>query len=705
MNTYTLLPLVQSLFCSILAVVILKGHLRSYIHRLFFFFLISLALWGIIVFGMRSSPTLEGAYFWDRLMIPLSPFMAVVFYNFSIRFTDTTIKKWILPTAYLVCVFLIPLIATPYVFSGMQIKTYGYAPVFGPVWPVWIILIYIITILTLATFIKARKTTSSTNQKNRLTYIIIGIIISLIGGAFDALPVFGLPLYPGAILGTLVFCSLVAITILKYQLLDINIVLRKGIASLLMSTVVATPYVGIIIVVYLIFERTLPLWGNITLLIVLAISLQPLWQRIQRLVDRLFFGSRLDLLNALTEFSRQTHNVSELDQLGNTLVKLISQAFRSKNVILLLASEERYSVVASTERDGFEVILENDNPVLSWLNYTKSLLQYRELEIVPKLLTLTTRERNDLKKLQADIFVPIHTKEKKLVGLITISKKASGHPFTEEDKQVIFAVANQVATELDNARLFETEKVARRKTEEQDAQKTEFLHSVAHELKTPLTAIISSSEILIEESHISNTFKRKLITNIHSGAQSMDRRIAELLDLAKLQTGLFEIKKEFIDMGNVLKTVASQLKILFKQKEQLLTLQIPNLPLNVEADNSALEQIIFNLFSNANKFSPSESSVIVRAMHSDGKVIVEVEDSAPIIDEEEKPRIFNPYYRGDDADKRERYPGLGLGLATTKKLVELHKGEIWIRSKPGKGNIFGFSLPTSEEVNSNSLNG
>ncbi len=82
----------------------------------------------------------------------------------------------------------------------------------------------------------------------------------------------------------------------------------------------------------------------------------------------------------------------------------------------------------------------------------------------------------------------------------------------------------------------------------------------------------------------------------------------------------------------------------------------------------------------------------------DRRIIVEVEDSAPVVSEEEKKKLFDPYYRGEGADRRERIPGLGLGLAISKKLVELHGGEIWVESKRTKGNTFAFSLPALDQT-------
>ena len=175
----------------------------------------------------------------------------------------------------------------------------------------------------------------------------------------------------------------------------------------------------------------------------------------------------------------------------------------------------------------------------------------------------------------------------------------------------------------------------------------------------------------------------------------MDRRITELLDFARMQTGVSNLKPQRLEIGPVLTEVASQLGILFSNKEQSLEVEVPDCLPEVKADKAKLDQILVNLLANANKFSPSGSRITLRATVVDCRVVVQVEDSAPALAEEERDKVFDPYYRGEDADRRERLPGLGLGLAISKQLVELHQGEIWVDSKPGQGNTFAFSLPVS----------
>ncbi|MBA7588239.1 hypothetical protein ES708_30291 [subsurface metagenome] len=172
MNAYFSLPLIQTLFCLVLIAVVLRGHLRSSAHRLFSFFLLGLAIWGIIIFGMRASPDIEHAYFWERFLIPLAPLISVLFYHFAVHYTGTKIKKWCLPLLYVVCLCFIPLATTDLVFSGMQIKPYGYAPVLGSAAAFHILFSLGVQLIALLTFIKAYRTSFYAEERNRAAYII-----------------------------------------------------------------------------------------------------------------------------------------------------------------------------------------------------------------------------------------------------------------------------------------------------------------------------------------------------------------------------------------------------------------------------------------------------------------------------------------------------------------------------------------------------
>ena len=693
MSFYIFPPLFAFALCNVLALVVLLRDHRSLVYRIFALFLIFGGLWDFAIFGMRASPDLGHALAWEKAVLIAISVTAISLYRFSLAYRNIRLSKVSHLATYLFPVLVAIFTPIGLVVSGMQLKPYGYAPVPGPLFFPVALGFYLFAILALNNLVKSYKASTSYDERNWVSYIIIGLCCSLIGGIADVLPLSGLPSYPGAIIGNTIFAILASVAVLRYHLLDIHIVIRKALAYFLMSTMVAIPYVSVIFLFREIFEGVIPIWAYFIFLLLLALVLQPLWQRVQRFVDRWFYRERYDFLRELEYFSQEAHDISNPKQLGSSLVKLIGRALQTSSVHLLLLSEAGDStVISSIGKTAAQLTLKSHNPLLRWLRSNKGLLYYRDLDIIPQLQSLTVKEKKELENIGVELFIPLKTREDKLVGLVLLGKKLSQQPYSGEDKRLVLTIADRMAIELENARLYELERTMRAELQKQSELKTEFLHSVAHELKTPLTAIIASSEIL-DSGMPANNLRERLVANITRSAQVMDRRVSELLDFARVQAGELELKIEPVELGQTINEVASQLSILFQNKNQSLKLKMSDTKLRVKADREKLEQILVNLLSNANKFSPTGSTITLRVRAVDSKVIVEVEDSASAITEREKRRLFEPYYRGDDKGKRARVPGLGIGLSITKKLVELQNGEIRVESKPGRGNTFSFFLP------------
>ena len=163
------------------------------------------------------------------------------------------------------------------------------------------------------------------------------------------------------------------------------------------------------------------------------------------------------------------------------------------------------------------------------------------------------------------------------------------------------------------------------------------------------------------------------------------------MDLARMRVKDFQLQLETLDIKPVLQEVVAQFSTIVQGKGQSVDLKLPSSLPVTKADRQRIEQILFNLLTNASKFTPSNGHIVVKARRDEANLVVEVQDSGPGITPEEVARLFKPYDR-IEAD-RQRFPGLGLGLALSKHLVELHGGQIWVQSEVGKGSTFAFSLP------------
>jgi len=696
--SYFLPPLIGVIVALALLVMALLLSRRNFSTWLFCGVLGSMILMNLIIFGMRSSSDADQALLWQRAVGAPVLAMFVFYYHFTLVYTNSRGQRNILRAYYLLLALVVFLSPTDLLIKSMRAETYGYIPVVGLASYILLAGGPFLLLAAVYNLVKRYRVSASYEERWRLVCLVAAVIFPLVGAILDGFT--SLP--PTTIWGNLIFSIICMIAILKYHLFDIRIFIRKSLVYLLVSVIIAVPYAAVLVLVNQFLKPTTEVWWpHAILILLLAVALRPLYGWAQNLVDRLFYRDRYDYLRALERFSRETQSITNLKELGVSVVHLVSGALRASNVCLLLPSNNKNGLgilsCVGVDRPPSGTLLRNESPLINWLRFHGHILSSEEINTIAELRDLPRREKDPLEHIRGRLYVAIKTGQDQLSGILVLGQKLSGMPYSDEDKQLLTMVSNQIAMALENASLYDSERTVRAELEKRDEQKTEFLYSVGHELKTPLTAIISSSELLSEDSSTSHKLRERLIANIRTSANSMNRRVTELLDLAQMQIGGLKIESEPMEMNHAITEVASQLRILFEKKEQALTLEIPDSLSRVNADKGKLEQVLFNLLSNANKFSPTGSDITLRAREVDRRIIVEVEDSAPAVTEGEKMRLFDAYYRGEDVGKRERFSGLGLGLTISKKIVELHRGEIWVESKLGKGNIFAFSLPVLDQ--------
>jgi two-component system KDP operon response regulator KdpE len=235
--------------------------------------------------------------------------------------------------------------------------------------------------------------------------------------------------------------------------------------------------------------------------------------------------------------------------------------------------------------------------------------------------------------------------------------------------------------------LYQQEKELRQQLEEEMKRRVEFTRALAHELKTPLTSVLAAADLLVSELHEEPL--QTLAKNIRQGASNLGSRIDELLDLARGEVGMLQVKLDWVDILQLLRETADSMAPLASRRGQSLVLMLPPSLPQVRADAPRLQQVVTNLINNALKFTQVGGNVKLKAKQKDSTIVVEVQDTGRGISKEDQKYLFQPYHRLQmDYSK-----GLGVGLALCKMLVELQNGRIWVKSSPGKGSTFGFSLP------------
>ncbi len=228
---------------------------------------------------------------------------------------------------------------------------------------------------------------------------------------------------------------------------------------------------------------------------------------------------------------------------------------------------------------------------------------------------------------------------------------------------------------------------------ELDRLKSEFLTSVSHDLRTPLTSILGYAELLRQVGPL-NDEQERFLAGIQTSASSITDLIDDLLAIGRIEAEL-DLEMEPCDVREIIDQVLDRLRHYAEDKEQAVRWQRPDrLPL-VRGNPRRLAQVVGNLVDNAIKYTPKGGWIAITATHDDGHVVVNVSDNGIGIPLEEQPRVFHKFYRGESADVS-AVGGTGLGLAIVKAVVERHHGRVWVEAEPGVGSTFSFVLPTLE---------
>ncbi|MBI1924959.1 PAS domain S-box protein [Candidatus Poribacteria bacterium] len=227
--------------------------------------------------------------------------------------------------------------------------------------------------------------------------------------------------------------------------------------------------------------------------------------------------------------------------------------------------------------------------------------------------------------------------------------------------------------------------------------KSEFLANMSHELRTPLNAIIGFAEILRDELlGPINDEQKDLIVDIHTSGRHLLVMINDILDLSKIEAGKMELQLELFSVVEAVEEVNTVIRAIANKKQIELSLEFDQ-DVSIEADKVKFKQMLYNLLSNAVKFTSEGGHVTTKFGIFEDELIVQVIDTGVGIKLEDQNKLFQAFTQLDASKSRE-HKGTGLGLALTKRLVELHEGKIWVESEYRKGSTFLFRLPLRQQT-------
>jgi signal transduction histidine kinase/HAMP domain-containing protein len=268
--------------------------------------------------------------------------------------------------------------------------------------------------------------------------------------------------------------------------------------------------------------------------------------------------------------------------------------------------------------------------------------------------------------------------------------------FTDREVSVLQTFGDQAAIAMQNAQLFREIQDKSRQLEVANKHKSEFLANMSHELRTPLNAIIGFSEVLLERLFGElNEKQDDYLKDIHASGRHLLTLINDILDLSKVEAGRMELEPSVFDIASAISNAMTLVRERAQRHGILLGQQVDPKLGELTADERKFKQILLNLLSNAVKFTPDGGRIDVSARRENDNVVIAVHDTGIGIAAQDQAAVFEEF-RQVGRDYTSKHEGTGLGLALTKKFVELHGGRIWLESEPGKGSTFTFTIPIKQ---------
>jgi signal transduction histidine kinase len=536
---------------------------------------------------------------------------------------------------------------------------------------------------------------ASGQRRNRLKYFLFSTNVLALGGLFYfVLIIWRIPL-PMVVLFNLlsslllsVFVVMASYIILKYKLMDITIVIRKG----LIYSILIGFFTGLYILMLYFFSSLLGGLGTRTsiyfsalLIIFFAITFQPLRDKIQGFIDKVFFRGKYDYQKTLKDLSLAARSIAGIDELFDKILIAIVSIIKLKNASIYVLDKRggQYIVRKSIGIDlRISVLSQNDDII-------RLLLSGKEAIMSDETSKTSGNIWGFMRDIGAAIVFPMIAKDE-LVGFLCLGEKLSGEVYSDEDIDLLTTLCNQMGVSIENAMLYEDAMEAQKHLYQADKLSTvgALAAGLAHEIKNPIAAIKGFTQVLDKavrdnDQETLNDFKEVVPRQL----DRINEIVEKLLTLSKPQ----KLERINVAINKVLEDIIRLVeKQALKQKVQIIK-TFDDIPQTL-ADPQQLTQAFLNLILNAIQAMPDGGALEIRTKFvGTDKILIEFIDNGIGIAKDKLSHIFDPFFTT-------KAGGSGLGLSVTRKIILDHHGKLDVESEIGKGTKFTLIIPVNEEL-------
>lgn len=689
----------------VLAFFVLGRDASKKLYQTFFLYNLSIAVWSFAV--SRFSPELSpaAAFYWGKILHLGAIMIPVFFVHFIFDLLGVAEKeKFKLAAVYLFAGVLQVLnLFSPWLTSGTTYRDLYAYPTPGATYPLFFMFFVACILYGLFRLILAYFSAKGL-VKSQLVYLIVGSVIGYTGGIDNFAITVDLrifPLYPYGAYGVALYALLMAYAILRHRLMDIEVVIKKGVVYSMLTALLTGLFVSLILVGEYIFRDMTgysSLWAGIIGAFVIALAFQPLRDNIQRVVDKFFFRERYDYQRIIGRYSHAlTEPMTDLNRFSRIAPYLLTKSMRlsGSSVTVHDRGEHRYLVRAG-EKDGRELegfSLPEDSPL-----FEEALSRKKEIALddIQDLISEGGRDADvykriaeDMNKLRSVLVIPCiseshYFKKPTLLATLNLGKKMSDEDFSREDIEFLRTLANQATISIEYAFIFE--ELNKQQERVVKAEKLAVIGTttagVAHELRNPLTYLSAVSQVL-NRKWDDPEFKKSVSQMLPAEVVRMQLIVDGLLDYSRTR----ELTLKPLDVKAVVEKTIALLAFDIKKNKIYVKADYRHTS-KASGDPNRLMQVFVNLMGNAVQAMDKGGDLNILTEDGEGEVRVSISDTGHGIPPEKIKQIFDPFFTTKEG-------GTGLGLSISKKIIEEHKGTMFVESVPDRGTTFTICLPTA----------
>jgi signal transduction histidine kinase len=629
--------------------------------------------------------------------------IAVQFFHFTLLFPveQTGRTRRILPLLYLLAggigIWQVKIYADAALTGSLDLFV---ASVRGAIWlNGFVVAVIVISLINLVVSYR-RAATSQDRQK--LRWILFGLSIGTTPFVFLwALPqAFGLsPWIPELLFKFFLLAIPVtfAISIVKYRLMDIDLVINRSVVYTIVLGLLLLVYaglVGLVAEIASVWTTKISLTVSTIAAMVIALLFEPLRRLVQRTIDRTFFRVRYDFRVSYRTFVDGLKRCMDEREIARLLIDHTAGVVPVSGIGFFSLAQPG-NRLRMLSHQGFDLLVTH-SVGLDVGRITSPLhIPIARPESVEPGVTFEAAEEEVFHRWGMALVIPLKSKTTGILGFLVLGEKKSGNRFTVEDIDLLNAISAGAASEIERILLHRkviVEQAEARRLEELNRLKSYFVSSVSHDLKTPLTSIALFAELLKSNRGLGREEISEYLSIIEGESHRLTRLIDNVLDFAKIERGVKEYHMRETELSSLAEKALAIMQYQFTMAGCAVREAYSPEPLIISADPDAVIEALLNLLSNALKYSGAEKKISIETSIRDGTASVSITDNGLGITEEDRKRLFEPFFRASTAGERGA-GGAGLGLSIVKHIIDAHVGTIRVDSTPGKGSTFTLLFP------------